>query len=73
VYDVGGHESSPYIVSELLDGDTLRGRIPRRGLTPRKSVELAVQIARGLGAAHQRGIVHRDLKPETSSSPATAT
>ncbi len=64
VYDVGAHESSPYIVSELLDGDTLRGRIRAGGLTPRKAVELAVQVARGLSAAHQRGIVHRDLKPE---------
>ena len=64
VYDVGSHESSPYIVSELLDGDTLRGQIRAGGLTPRRAVELAVQIARGLAAAHQRGVVHRDLKPE---------
>jgi hypothetical protein len=64
VYDVGSHESLPYIVSELLDGDTLRGQIRAGGLTPRKAVEHAVQIARGLAAAHQRGIVHRDLKPE---------
>jgi hypothetical protein len=64
VYDVGTHESLPYIVSELLDGDTLRAEIRAGGLTPRKAVEHAVQIARGLAAAHQRGIVHRDLKPE---------
>ena len=64
VYDVGSHESLPYIVSELLEGDTLRGRIRAGGLTPRKAVEHAIQIARGLAAAHQRGIVHRDLKPE---------
>jgi serine/threonine protein kinase len=64
VYDVGSHESLPYIVSELLEGDTLRGQIRAGGLTPRKAVEHAVQIARGLAAAHQRGIVHRDLKPE---------
>ena len=64
VYDVGSHESLPYIVSELLEGETLRGRIRAGGLTPRKAVEHAVQIARGLAAAHQRGIVHRDLKPE---------
>ncbi len=64
VYDVGSHESTPYIVSERLEGDTLRGQIRAGGLTPRKAVEHAVQIARGLAAAHQRGIVHRDLKPE---------
>jgi hypothetical protein len=64
VYDVGAHESGPYIVSELLEGDTLRGQIRAGGLTPRKAVEHAIQIARGLAAAHQRGIVHRDLKPE---------
>jgi hypothetical protein len=64
VHDVGTHEGIPYIVSELLEGDTLRGQIRAGGLTPRKAVEHAVQIARGLAAAHQRGIVHRDLKPE---------
>ncbi|MFI5183905.1 MAG: protein kinase [Vicinamibacteria bacterium] len=64
VYDVGSHGSVPYIVSELLEGETLRGRIRAGGLTPRKAVEHAIQIARGLAAAHQRGIVHRDLKPE---------
>ncbi|HSD29932.1 MAG TPA: serine/threonine-protein kinase [Vicinamibacteria bacterium] len=64
VYDVGSHESLPYIVSERLEGDTLRTQIRAGGLTPRKAVEHAIQIARGLAAAHQRGIVHRDLKPE---------
>ncbi len=64
VYDVGSHESLPYIVSELLEGDTLRTQIRAGGLTPRKAIEHAVQIARGLAATHQRGIVHRDLKPE---------
>jgi len=64
VYDVGEHESTPYIVSELLEGDTLRAQIRAGGLTPRKAVEHGVQIARGLAAAHQKGIVHRDLKPE---------
>ena len=64
VYDVGSHEGAPYLVSELLEGDTLRTQISAGGLTPRKAVEHGVQIARGLSAAHQRGIVHRDLKPE---------
>ena len=64
VYDAGSHESLPYIVSELLEGETLRERIRSGALTPRKAVEHAIQIAHGLAAAHQRGIVHRDLKPE---------
>jgi eukaryotic-like serine/threonine-protein kinase len=64
VHDVGSHESAPFIVSELLEGDTLRGRLRAGGLTSRKAVEHAIQIAHGLAAAHQRGIVHRDLKPE---------
>jgi hypothetical protein len=64
VHDVGSHESVHYIVSELLEGGTLRDQIRSGGLTPRKAVEYAVQIARGLSAAHQRGLVHRDIKPE---------
>jgi hypothetical protein len=64
VYDVGAHESVPYIVSERLEGQTLRALVRSGGLTARKAVEHGVQIARGLAAAHQRGIVHRDLKPE---------
>ena len=55
---------APYIVSELLEGETLRERLARGALGPRKSVEYATQIASGLAAAHDRGIVHRDLKPE---------
>ena len=64
VYDVGFHDAVPYIVSELLEGETLRTCLQAGRLTPRKAVEHAIQIARGLAAAHQRGIVHRDLKPE---------
>ena len=64
VYDVGEHEGAPYLVSERLEGETLRARMAGGDLTPRKAVEHAVQIARGLAAAHERGIVHRDLKPE---------
>ncbi|HYV40171.1 MAG TPA: protein kinase [Thermoanaerobaculia bacterium] len=64
VYDIGTHEGAPYVVSELLEGETLRGRIAGGALPQRKAVEYAVQIAHGLAAAHEKGIVHRDLKPE---------
>jgi serine/threonine protein kinase len=63
VYDIGEHGGAPYIVSELLEGDTLRGRI-EGPMSQRRAIEFAQQIARGLSAAHERGIVHRDLKPE---------
>ena len=53
----------PYVVSELLEGQTLRAR-SRRPLPVRKALDLGAQIARGLAAAHDNGIVHRDLKPE---------
>jgi eukaryotic-like serine/threonine-protein kinase len=56
--------ASPYIVSELLEGATLRERLSAGPLRERKALDYAVQIARGLAAAHDRGIVHRDLKPE---------
>ncbi len=64
VFDVGEANGIHYIVSELLEGDSLRERIPAAGLPVRKATELAVQFANGLAAAHDRGIVHRDLKPE---------
>jgi len=64
VHDVGRHDGVPYVVSELLEGETLRARLGGSPLPVRKATEIAVQIARGLAAAHERGIVHRDLKPE---------
>jgi Tol biopolymer transport system component len=64
VYDTGQSDGSPYIVSELLQGETLRDRMATGALGTRKAVEYGVQIARGLAAAHEKGIVHRDLKPE---------
>ena len=63
VYDIGQHDGAPYIVSELLEGETLRDRITEGALPVRTAVEYAVQIAHGLAAAHEKGIVHRDLKP----------
>src|SRR5512143_1174774 len=65
VYDVGRHEDPPYVVYELLEGRTLRGYLQGTARpTVRKCVDLALQLARGLAAAHEKGIVHRDLKPE---------
>ena len=64
VFDVGEANGIHYIVSELLEGESLRERIPAAGMPVRKAIELAVQFANGLAAAHDRGIVHRDLKPE---------
>ena len=63
VHDTGTHEGAPYIVTELLEGETVRERLRSGGLGVRKAVEIAVQIARGLAAAHEKGIIHRDLKP----------
>jgi eukaryotic-like serine/threonine-protein kinase len=64
VYDIGSHEDSPYLVSELLEGETLRERLGGGALPARKVIDYAVQAAHGLAAAHEKGIVHRDLKPE---------
>ncbi len=64
VHDIGTHDGSPYMVCELLEGETLRARLHGAVLSPRKAVDLAIQIAEGLAAAHEKGIVHRDLKPE---------
>src|SRR5215831_14673055 len=65
IHDIGAHERAPYIVSELLEGQTLRERLRSGGaLAARKAIDFTLQVARGLTAAHDRGIVHRDLKPE---------
>jgi serine/threonine protein kinase len=64
IFDIGSYDSSPYIVSELLSGQTLRDRINDSPLTVRKATEYGIQIAHGLAAAHEKSIVHRDLKPE---------
>src|SRR6266496_4327460 len=64
VYDVGTHDGAPYVVSELLEGETLRQRLGGATLAQRRVIDFALQIAHGLAAAHDKGIVHRDLKPE---------
>jgi eukaryotic-like serine/threonine-protein kinase len=64
VFDIGQDEGSPFLVSELLDGESLRDMLDRGPLAQRKTIEYGVQIAHGLAAAHEKGIVHRDLKPE---------
>src|ERR1700704_6398924 len=64
IYDIGTREDAPFIISELLEGETLRGRLSSGVLPVRKAIEYAVQMAQGLSAAHGKGIVHRDLKPE---------
>ena len=64
IYDIGNEDGQRYIVSELLEGESLRARIRQSAIPPRKALDYAAQIARGLAAAHERSIVHRDLKPE---------
>jgi hypothetical protein len=64
IYDFGSEGNVRYAVMELLEGATLRQRLEGGALAPRKAIEIGLQIARGLAAAHAKGIVHRDLKPE---------
>jgi serine/threonine protein kinase len=64
VYDVGSHDGMPFVVSELLHGRTLRGRLQDGPLAVRHALGYAIEIVRGLTAAHDIGVVHRDLKPE---------
>jgi serine/threonine protein kinase/Tol biopolymer transport system component len=65
VYDIGtASDGAPYVVQELLEGETLRSELAAGRFSPRRAIECAVQIAQGLAAAHEKGIVHRDLKPE---------
>ena len=68
IHDIGtqsdGADSAPFLVSELLEGETLRAILERGAVAQRKTIEYGVQIAHGLAAAHEKNIVHRDLKPE---------
>jgi Tol biopolymer transport system component/predicted Ser/Thr protein kinase len=63
IHDVGDHEGKPFIVMELLEGQTLKHRIAARPLSPEEVIELALQLADALDVAHAKGIVHRDIKP----------
>src|SRR5439155_13772902 len=64
VHDIGVQNGTPYVVSELLEGQTLREVIEEASLSERRAAEYATQMAQGLAAAHEKEIVHRDLKPE---------
>ena len=64
IHDFGNENGVAYASMELLEGATLRERLEGGALPPRKAIEIALQIARGLAAAHAKGIIHRDLKPE---------
>jgi eukaryotic-like serine/threonine-protein kinase len=64
IFDVGHRNGAPFLVSELLEGESLRAILDNRPLPLRKVVDYAVQIANGLAAAHDKGIIHRDLKPD---------
>src|SRR6185436_2831664 len=63
-YEFGNHDGLAYVVSELVEGETLRARVEQGPLPQRRALAYALQIARGIASAHARGIVHRDLKPE---------
>src|SRR4029453_1848949 len=65
IYDVGTQQDLYYVVSELLEGDTLRDRLRNGPIPIRKTIDYAHPIGRGLAAAHPKGIRHRDLKPES--------
>ena len=64
IHDFAAEGGIAYAVTELLEGETLRARLESGSLGSRRSTEIAVQIAKGLAAAHEKGIIHRDLKPE---------
>jgi serine/threonine protein kinase len=64
IHDIGTHDGAPYVVSELLEGETLRKRLSGTTLPQRRTIDYALQLAHGLAAAHEKGIVHRDLKPD---------
>ena len=64
IFDFGTHEGVTFAVMELLEGETLRGKLDAGPISQKQAVDYALQVARGLSAAHEKGVVHRDLKPE---------
>ncbi len=64
LYDVGDYDGTPFLVTELLEGEPLRARMQRGQLKLRETIQIAADVARGLAAAHEAGIVHRDIKPD---------
>jgi len=64
IHDIGAHDGAPFLVSEFLEGQTLREKLVSGPMPVRRAIEYALGIAQGLAAAHEKGIVHRDLKPE---------
>src|SRR3990172_2915095 len=64
IHDVGHEHGISFVVTELLEGETLRERLRRSAIPWRKAVEIGIEIAEGLSAAHSKGVIHRDLKPE---------
>src|SRR3984885_5868759 len=64
IHDIGAHDGAPFLVSECLEGQTLREKLKSGPLPARLAIEYALGIAQGLAAAHEKGVVHRDLKPE---------
>ncbi len=64
IHDFGTQDGTAYAVTELLEGETLRGKLDTGPIAQRQAIDYALQVAKGLSAAHEKGIVHRDLKPE---------
>ena len=64
IHDFGSQDGTAYAVMELLEGETLRGKLDAGPIPQKQAVDYALQVAKGLSAAHEKGIVHRDLKPE---------
>ncbi|MBA3396872.1 MAG: protein kinase [Deltaproteobacteria bacterium] len=64
LFDVGDHDGTPFLVTEMLEGESLRGRLARGKLPLRQAIQVAADVARGLAAAHDAGVVHRDVKPD---------
>ena len=64
IFDFATEQGVTYAVMELLEGENLRSKLKGGGLTPKRAVEIAIEVALGLGAAHEQGLIHRDVKPE---------